>query len=226
MAQDAPLNEANGGNDEDEATEILDDQPQFQPFVFAQENWHIDTLALDPKLFTQLVSATSQPHEVGGLLIGQRDRSHSAVNVLGFVFPKQSKQTSVYCAFDTRWASVMKAAIIECDLHPEVTLVAWIHTHPQISVFLSGTDVRTIDELQQYNPLTLAVVLDPFNGDMGAFHFDRQQRDTRIEYTPLTVDAVLAQRLRRLKKSRQVRMMSKSWFLTDAKHAERVPIRQ
>jgi hypothetical protein len=194
-------------------------EPEQEPvpqLEFVTQNWHIDTLTLDPRVFTRLINATRQRHEMGGMLIGQRDPSTASVNVLGFAFPRQSRQTPVFCSFDMRWASLMKAAIIECDLHPKVTLIAWIHTHPQLSVFLSGTDVQTIDELQQFNPLTLAVVLDPYKNDMGAFHYDRRQRDTRIEYTQVDIDAELGRQLRQLKQSRQVKKMGKSWFLTDA----------
>lgn len=175
----------------------------------APDAWHVDTLTMDPYIFTRLISATKRPTEIGGLLIGERDASARAVRVLGFAFPKQARETSVFCSFDMYWAAMVKAAIISCDLHPRVTLVAWIHTHPHLSVFLSSTDVQTIGELQQLNPLMLAVVLDPYKGDMGAFHWKRHDRDTRIEYAPVAVDEPLYEGLQALKGSPQLKGLRK-----------------
>jgi proteasome lid subunit RPN8/RPN11 len=137
-------------------------------------------------------------------LIGDRNQAEGTARVLGFLFPVQHRASSAYCAFDMRWVSLVRAALISRDLDQRVSVIAWIHTHPRLSVFLSGTDISTIDDLQTLNPLTLAVVVDPFRPDIGAFHVHRRERDTQIAIEDIKLDESFAAALRSLANAPQL----------------------
>ena len=83
--------------------------------------------------------------EMGGLLFGHVDASGRNVIVCGF-FPKQTQATSGYCEFDGGWtalASSLADRVNEggAEYIPQIRVLGWIHTHPDIGIFLSATDI-------------------------------------------------------------------------------------
>ncbi|GAA4735635.1 hypothetical protein [Phytohabitans rumicis] len=110
----------------------------------------MDELALDEK-------------ERGGVaLLVRRD---DALLVLGAVFPPQVSATSVRCEFSTvdvdRMRRAMDTIADDLGIRPGEVIVTWVHTHPGLSVFLSGTDVATADDWRQLDPDFTPIVIDP-----------------------------------------------------------------
>jgi len=114
--------------------------------------------------------------EMGGLLIGHVDDKGRNVVVAGF-FPEQTEATSGYCEFDGGFASIAAAA---CDFAnerkggphtPNLRVIGWIHTHPDIGIFLSGIDVKTFKILREMSGdgRCVAVVVDPLRREHGVF---------------------------------------------------------
>jgi hypothetical protein len=54
---------------------------------------------------------------------------------------------------------------------PKVRVIGWIHTHPDIGIFLSGIDVTTFRSLRNATPdrRLMAVVVDPLREQNGVF---------------------------------------------------------
>jgi len=113
--------------------------------------------------------------EMGGLLLGHVDAEGNSVAVTG-LFPEQLKESSGYCEFDGMWTALAAAA---CDHAnqigengtPELRVIGWIHTHPDIGIFLSGIDVTTYRALRNATPdrRFMAVVVDPLREENGVF---------------------------------------------------------
>ena len=52
--------------------------------------------------------------------------------------------------------------------HPEANIVGWYHSHPNIGVFMSGTDMRT-QRAFFYHPWCVSIVYDPIRNEIGCF---------------------------------------------------------
>ena len=120
--------------------------------------------------------------EMGGLLLGHIDEEGNNVAVCGF-FPEQTEAHGGYCEFDGSFNALAAAA---CDYAneeskneemkiPEVRIIGWIHTHPDIGIFLSGIDVSTFGELRDLceERRFMAVVVDPLRQQHGVFEDEK-----------------------------------------------------
>ena len=114
--------------------------------------------------------------EMGGLLIGHIDSEGNNTVVCGF-FPRQDEATSGYCEFHGSFTAIASAA---CDYAnekaggghtPDLRVIGWIHTHPDIGIFLSGIDINTFRSLRQvsFEQRCVAVVVDPIRKQHGVF---------------------------------------------------------
>jgi len=113
---------------------------------------------------------------MGGLLIGHVDEQGRNVVVTGF-FPEQTEASGGYCEFEGGFAAMAAGA---CDVAnercggphtPNLRVIGWIHTHPDIGIFLSGIDVRTFKNLRDMSSdgRCVAVVVDPLRKEHGVF---------------------------------------------------------
>jgi proteasome lid subunit RPN8/RPN11 len=114
--------------------------------------------------------------EMGGLLIGHIDSKGNNTVVCGF-FPRQDEASSGYCEFHGSFTAIASAA---CDYAnekaggdhtPDLRVIGWIHTHPDIGIFLSGIDINTFRSLRQvsFEQRCVAVVVDPIRKQHGVF---------------------------------------------------------
>ena len=114
--------------------------------------------------------------EMGGLLIGHVDEQGRNVCVVG-IFPEQIQETPSYCEFDGKWMAICAAAAdyantqIDSEDTPNLRVIGWIHTHPGLGLFLSGTDIKTYEDNlnMTMDDRFVAVVVDPLKGDNGVF---------------------------------------------------------
>ena len=136
-----------------------------------------------PKEIIEQTTAFTQPRgrlEMGGLLIGHVDHEGNNVVVCGF-FPRQDEASSGYCEFHASFSAIAAAA---CDYAnekaggahtPTLRVIGWIHTHPDIGIFLSGIDVNTFRSLRthSFEQRCVAVVVDPLRQEHGVFTSER-----------------------------------------------------
>ena len=121
--------------------------------------------------------------EMGGLLFGHVDEQGRNVCVTG-IFPKQTRSTPSYCEFDGKWLAIGAAAALRAneaypdDKSPDIRVIGWIHTHPGLTVFLSGTDVSTFKKNMRFCPdgRFIAVVVDPLTDEAGVFNTPEETR--------------------------------------------------
>ena len=153
--------------------------------------------------------------EMGGLLVGHVDDQGRNVCVAGF-FPEQIQSTPTYCEFDGSWMAICTAALAYANEAPSgdgsevpsLRIIGWIHTHPDLGIFLSGTDQSTYRANMRYSPdgRFLAVVVDPLREEEGVF----TSPDRPTEYSEATgslemSDALSERYLRFLERMEDVR---------------------
>jgi len=140
-----------------------------------------------PKEIIEQTTAFTQPRgklEMGGLLIGHVDHEGNNVVICGF-FPRQDQASSGYCEFHGSFSAIAAAA---CDYAnekaggahtPNLRVIGWIHTHPDIGIFLSGIDVNTFRSLRthSFEQRCVAVVVDPLRQEHGVFTSERNAQN-------------------------------------------------
>ncbi len=142
--------------------------------------------AIVPRSIIDQTKAFTAPRgrmEMGGLLFGHVDEQGRNVCVAG-IFPKQMQSTPSYCEFDGKWLAIGAAAALRAneafpdEKSPEIRVIGWIHTHPGLTVFLSGTDVSTFRKNMSFCPdgRFIAVVVDPLTDESGVFNTPEETR--------------------------------------------------
>ena len=132
---------------------------------------------------TKSFTAPKGRMEMGGLLFGHVDEQGRNICVTG-IFPKQTNSTPTYCEFDGKWLAIGAGAALRAneaypdEKSPDIRVIGWIHTHPGLTVFLSGTDVSTFRKNMRFCPdgRFIAVVVDPITDEAGVFNTPEETR--------------------------------------------------
>ena len=162
-----------------------------------------DYPAVCPDHIIEQAAAFTAPRgrlEMGGVLIGHVDENGENVAVTGF-FPEQIEETPGYCMFDGKWMAIAAAACDHANSTidsegPQIRVIGWIHTHPDIGIFLSGIDVKTFRQLRNQCPERrfVAVVVDPLRNEHGVFNTERQPNRPGRSTPSIVMSEELAQR--------------------------------
>jgi len=144
--------------------------------------------------------------------------------VVGF-FPEQTEESPGYCEFDGGWMAVAAAAAehanrsggLPFDDTPSLRVIGWIHTHPGIGLFLSGTDTSTYKANLDMSPdgRFVAVVVDPLRNEDGVF----TSPDRPNDHSPADGAVVLGNGLRR----RYLKFLSKMEEIRAERGREALP---
>jgi hypothetical protein len=122
------------------------------------------------------------PHqEQGGFVLGFRKDGQSYFTAV--VFPHQVSANGVHCEFPSEDIDIIREVCDELEGREGVerlsVVTAWIHTHPHLGVFLSGTDRNTIKQWVGVDRNMRAVVVDlyadGFARQVGVFDGDGRQ---------------------------------------------------
>ena len=107
--------------------------------------------------------------EHGGILFGNayQDSEYGIyVEITAAVAAPATMGTGAYLEFTAEsWLGIMDYAKAA---HPDANIVGWYHSHPNIGVFMSGTDMRT-QRAFFYHPWCLSIVCDPIRNEIGYF---------------------------------------------------------
>ena len=115
------------------------------------------------------------PNETGGFLMGrvaydQRDGAWH-VEIEEAVPIEPSEQDPTHFAFT--WRDVDRVRTYREER--STALVGWYHTHPDLGVFLSATDVERTHRVLFSEPFQVALVYDPVRGRAGYFFWEGPQ---------------------------------------------------
>lgn len=108
--------------------------------------------------------------EQGGILFGNAYQDPSSqiiyVEITAAVAAPATIGTSVSLDFTPdSWVGIMNYARAK---HPQENIVGWYHSHPNIGVFMSGTDMNT-QRAFFHHPWCLSIVYDPLRREIGFF---------------------------------------------------------
>lgn len=120
----------------------------------------IEKCVMDPQVFDEIAGFLQTRVEFGGFLIGEYVDDKTA-NAYAAIFPPQTEHSATYCEFDSSYM-VPTRTFLEESGYGNYGPVSWIHSHPGLGFFLSGTDQKTLNLLLKQNPKLLAMVVDPF----------------------------------------------------------------
>jgi|GEM_PF-1236063 len=112
--------------------------------------------------------------EQGGILFGNAYREplygRIYVEITAAVAATATISTGYHLEFTSdSWLGIMQQAKAE---HPQENIVGWYHSHPNLGVFMSGTDMRT-QRAFFHHPWSLSIVCDPVREEIGFFLGDR-----------------------------------------------------
>lgn len=107
--------------------------------------------------------------EHGGILFGQAytDSEHGIyVEITAAVAAPRTIGTGVHLEFTPEtWQGIMNYAK---KAHIEANIVGWYHSHPNLGVFMSGTDMRTQRAFFSH-PWCVSIIYDPVRNKIGYF---------------------------------------------------------
>ncbi len=107
--------------------------------------------------------------EHGGILFGNAYRDYEYgiyVEITAAVPAPATMGTGVYLEFTAEsWLKIMDYAKAA---HPDANIVGWYHSHPNLGVFMSGTDMRT-QRAFFYHPWCSSIVFDPVRNQIAYF---------------------------------------------------------
>jgi proteasome lid subunit RPN8/RPN11 len=107
--------------------------------------------------------------EHGGILFGNAYNDSEQgiyVEITAAIAAPATMGTGAYLEFTAEsWLGIMDYAKAA---HPDANIVGWYHSHPNIGVFMSGTDMRT-QRAFFHHPWCLSIVCDPIRNQIGYF---------------------------------------------------------
>lgn len=112
--------------------------------------------------------------EQGGIIIGEQaeDRGKAVSVVTCAISALETQGSQTYVKFDhltwKRMLDQFDQMVATGQLNRNQKIIGWYHTHPNMSVFMSGTDMGTQRSLF-YNPWNYALVLNPQQQFCGCF---------------------------------------------------------
>ncbi len=132
--------------------------------------------------------------EHGGIMFGWK--KGTTTFVIGIFFPPQKESTAVFCNFAGKELMSLRNSIDQenkkLNEQNHINIVGWIHTHPDIRVFISGTDKNTIKNLAKWDKTLTAVVVDPYKNMIeeiiGAWNSDLKKINLKINKIPINND--------------------------------------
>ena len=123
--------------------------------------------------------------EQGGILFGQayNDSEHGIyVEITAAVPAPATIGTGAHLEFTPdSWQGIMDYSK---STHPEANIVGWYHSHPNIGVFMSGTDMRT-QRAFFYHPWCVSIVYDPVRDEIGCFLGEEAKRVQAVKSEPI-----------------------------------------
>jgi proteasome lid subunit RPN8/RPN11 len=157
---------------------------------------------IDRELWDELKAELGrQKNEQGGFALGYRQQGHSFITAV--VLPANGHSSSTYCEYPTRDLDLVRQAMSALEglsgSDRLATITAWVHTHPHLGVFLSGTDRATLKQWGALDRNARAIVVDAYKGGFSEQiqAFDAQCNKVTLETGCAAVPEQLRDRFRR-----------------------------
>ena len=154
--------------------------PGFPSFAVDQPEQRRVSVYLLRSILAEIVEhASLDTREVGGILTGEvyEQEGKYMVVVEGICRAQHVLSSCASLKFTGEtWLDILKHR----NTYPERKTLGWYHSHPGLSVFMSGVDEFTHQSFFGSQPWYIALVVDPVSGDLGAFTWE----DGRLTRSP------------------------------------------
>ncbi|GEM_PF-2651286 len=126
---------------------------------------------LEKKAYLSIINhlKSDLEREQGGILFGNAYRDPEKgiyVKIVNAVSAPNTLGTKAHLEFTSQtWQGIMDYAK---EIYLSENIVGWYHSHPNMGVFMSNTDLKT-QEAFFYHPWCLSIVYDPVNHEIGYF---------------------------------------------------------
>jgi len=99
---------------------------------------------------------------------------------IAVIFTPLTATSMTHATFDKRWLTIIRHALKDLSLAPDIQVIGWMHSHPRLSIFLSSIDEPTAVSMKRYDPNMVAVVVNPYDDKDIIGGFTGPTTDTRI----------------------------------------------
>ncbi len=138
------------------------------------------TVEISPLAYAKIIdwTATNTEREIGGYLIGKIMKEKLLITEAVFAV---AESNPTFVSFD----NMLQFKIIERleEKGKGEVILGWFHTHPNLNVFMSGTDVATQQIYQALLPEAVAMV-----NDGNTFARTRNQKDYKAKFFRVNTD--------------------------------------
>lgn len=125
-------------------------------------------------------AASNTEVELGGVLLGHQAEDEAGepfVRILDSLRAEHYQATRGSFKFTHEtWAEITRR---RTQMHPDLQIVGWYHTHPGWGIFLSDMDLFICDHFFS-RPLDVALVVDPRQGTRGWFQWNAEGRTEQL----------------------------------------------
>jgi proteasome lid subunit RPN8/RPN11 len=122
-------------------------------------------------------------YEIIGFLVGKAYRYNGKEYVVmdGYLFSESIEKTPIF-------TQVIEGAIGEMakrkeEEFPDSIIAGWWHSHPDLGVFLSSVDIKTMEMYDQ--KFHVALVVDPVRNERAFFKIDDEKHYHYVSYAVL-----------------------------------------
>ncbi len=173
----------------------IDLKDQWENTAVRKVYFHKDCIIKTYRYFEDLQMSYSNPEDIdehGGFLIGRWDfnpfdNTQYDLSIEDFIAPgKDAKFTKYNIEFGNDIAQNLEAQLTNyAQKGFECIMIAWIHSHPGHSVFLSRFDLNVQDQFRDHGHenRTIAIVIEPRTDkwEMGIFSFKKDEEMNNTE---------------------------------------------
>jgi proteasome lid subunit RPN8/RPN11 len=122
-------------------------------------------------------------YEIIGMLVGNayKSKGKEYVMITGFLFSESIEKSPIF-------TQVIDGAVGEMSIkrdkdYPGSIITGWWHSHPNLGVFLSSVDIKTMEMFNK--GFHVALVVDPIRGERAFFKIDDEKHYHYVSYAVL-----------------------------------------
>ncbi|MBN2150383.1 MAG: Mov34/MPN/PAD-1 family protein [Candidatus Lokiarchaeota archaeon] len=122
-------------------------------------------------------------YEIIGMLVGNayKHKGKEYVLINGFLFSALIEGSAIFTQVID--GAVGEMSVMKEKEHPGSIIVGWWHSHPNLGVFLSSVDIKTMEMFNK--GFHVALVVDPIRNERAFFKIDDEKHYHYVSYAVL-----------------------------------------
>ncbi len=149
-----------------------------------KKNDYVHDVYIQKRILDEIESrCKNNTYEIIGMLVGNayKHKGKEYVSIHGFLFSEQIEKSPIF-------TQVIDGAVGEMSIkkdkeYPGSIIAGWWHSHPNLGVFLSSVDIKTMEMFNK--ACHVALVVDPIRGERAFFKIDDEKHYHYVSYAVL-----------------------------------------